>query len=297
MIDRIRTAPSLFNVFRETEFETEENGKMEKDTRPGNFIMIVIILNCMVLFLHSFNRYHGYYLTLEWIDHFCTILFVLELTVNIYERGWVYLKNPWHLFDAFIIFVCVITFIIFILHMNDLIPDLEYLLVARILRVFKFYRLFEGSVNIKSMFKALGKGLKASLYVVSAFLVYNFVVSLISYYIFHEYSPQYYENGLLSFYTTFKAFTGQAFDIADSMIFESPITIFFVKLYFIMVVISGGIIGLSLINTIFINEVTGEHAKETQNEINEVQKDVAVLNEKLTSIEASLKRIETNLIK
>ncbi len=290
MIKRLRTAPSYFNIFRETEFETEDKGKIELDTRPGNFIMFIIILNCIVLFLHSFNRYHGYYLTLEWADHFCTILFVIELSVNIYERGWAYLKNPWHLFDAFIILVCLITFIIFILHMNDLIPDLEYLLVARILRVFKFYRLFEGSVNVKSMFKALGKGLKASLYVVGAFLVYNFVVSLISYYIFHEYSPQYYENGLLSFYTTFKAFTGQAFEIADSMTFESPITIFFVKLYFILVVISGGIIGLSLINTIFINEVTGEHAKETQ-------KEILVLNEKLISMEESLKRIEAKIVK
>ncbi len=295
MISRIRTVPSFLSIFRETEFDTGNKSIPEKDTRPGNFIMFIIMLNCVVLFLHSFNRYHGYYMVLEWIDHFCTILFVIELTVNIYERGWKYLKDPWHLFDAFIILVCMTTFGIFILHLNDLIPDLEYLLVARVLRVFKFYRLFEGSVNIKSMFKALGKGLKASLYVVAAFLVYNFVVSLISYYIFHGFSPEHYDNGFLSFYSTFKAFTGQAFDIADSMTFESPVAIFFVKLYFILVVISGGIIGLSLINTIFINEVTGEHAKETQVEIHEVQKELNVLKEKLIQMEGILTRIDGKL--
>jgi voltage-gated sodium channel len=297
MINRIRTAPAFFSIFRETEFDTDTNGKIEKDTRPGNFIMSVIIVNCMVLFLHSFNRYHGYYMTLEWVDHFCTVLFVIEITVNIYERGWGYLKNAWHLFDAFIVLICLLTFIVFILHLNDLVPDLEYLLVARIFRVFKFYRLFEGSFNIKSMFKALGKGLKASLYIVAAFLIYNFVVSLISYYIFHGFSPEHYDNGLLAFYSTFKAFTGQAFEIADSMVFESPVAIFFVKLYFILVVITGGIIGLSLINTIFINEVTGEHAKETQGEIFEVQDEIKGLKEKLNNIESTLKRIEEKIIK
>jgi voltage-gated sodium channel len=295
MINRIRTAPGIFALFREKEFESGDSTKPEKDTRPGNFIMMVIVINCLVLFLHSFNRYHGYYFLLEWVDHLCTILFVIELSVNIYERGWRYLKDPWHLFDAFIIMVCLITFVIFIMHLNDLIPDLEYLLVARVLRVLKFYRLFEGSVNIRSMFKALGKGLKASFYVVAAFLVYNFVVSLISYYIFHGFSPQHYDNGFLSFYSTFKAFTGQAFEIADSMTFEDPLTVFFVKFYFIMVVISGGIIGLSLINTIFINEVTGEHAKETQSEISEVQQEISHLKQKLTAMEETLSRIEKKL--
>jgi voltage-gated sodium channel len=295
MINRIRTVPSFLSIFRETEFESGDLTKPEKDTRPGNFIMLIIVLNCVVLFLHSFNRYHGYYMLLEWVDHFCTILFVVELIVNIYERGWAYLKDPWHLFDAFIIMVCVITFVIFILHLNDLIPDLEYLLVARVLRVLKFYRLFEGSVNIRSMFKALGKGLRASFYVVGAFLVYNFVVSLISYYIFHGFSPEHYDNGFLSFYSTFKAFTGQAFEIADSMSFQNPIAIFFVKFYFILVVISGGIIGLSLINTIFINEVTGEHAKETQSEISEVQVEIKQLKEKLSTMEETLNRIERKI--
>lgn len=276
MIARKREVKGFMRLFQEVEFAAPaKKGGVTIDTRPGNFIMAVIMLNCLVLFLHSFNRYHNQFLALEWIDHICTLLFVVELVVNLYERGWDYLRNPWHLFDAFIVCVCMVTLVIFILHLNNLIPDLEYLLVARILRVFKFYRLFEGSVNIRGMFVALGKGIRASLYVVVAFLIYNFVVSLISFYIFHNIAPEYFENGFLSFYSTFKAFTGGAFEIADSIKSESAVIIFLVKFYFIMVVISGGIIGLSLINTIFINEVTREHSEETHEELLFVQKELA----------------------
>lgn len=284
MIIRKREVPGFMRVFQEVEFATAHKGSTTIDTRPGSFIMSVIILNCIALFLHSFNKYHNQFLTLEWVDHICTLLFVVELMVNVYERGWGYLRNPWHLFDAFIVFVSVITLVVFVLHLNDLIPDLEYLLVARILRVFKFYRLFEGSVNMREMFIALGKGMKASLYVVVAFLIYNFVVSLISFYLFHNIAPTYYENGFLSFYSTFKAFTGGAFEIADSITSESPVNLFLIKFYFIMVVISGGIIGLSLINTIFINEVTREQSDETHAELHTVHKELAEIKAMLKEI-------------
>jgi voltage-gated sodium channel len=224
---------------------------------------------------------------MEWIDHVCTLIFLIELFVNVYERGWGYLKNPWHLFDAFIVGVSVITLIIFMLQQNNLIPDLEYLLVARILRVFKFYRLFEGSVNIREMFVALGKGMRASIYVVLAFLVYNFVVSLISYYIFHNIAPQHFENGFLSFYSTFKAFTGQAFEIAESIKSESLVVSMLVRFYFIAVVISGGIIGLSLINTIFINEVTREQSDETHAELKALRQELTEIKQLLQDIKKS----------
>ncbi|MCU0430125.1 MAG: ion transporter [Cytophagaceae bacterium] len=283
MITRIREVTGFWRIFREVEFTSslQWKGKEEVDTRPGNFIMSVIILNCVVLFLHSFSRYHSSFLLMEWIDHICTIIFTVELIINLYERGFRYLRNPWHLFDAFIVLVSLVTFLIFIMQQNQLIPDMEYLLVARILRVFKFYRLFEGSVNIREMFVALGKGMKASFYVVMAFLVYNFVVSLISYYIFHNIAPQHFENGFLSFYSTFKAFTGEVFEMAESIKTDNMATMLLIRFYFISVVISGGIIGLSLINTIFINEVTKEERDENHKELKELKNEIQELKNML----------------
>jgi voltage-gated sodium channel len=148
--------------------------------------------------------------------------------------------------------------------------------VLRVARILKFYRLIEFIPNLKETLKALKRALRASLFLILAFFVFNFVVSLFTYHIFKDIAPQYFGNGFISFYSIVKTVTGEGFNVADEVAgSDTGMLNIVIRFYFVAIILSGGIIGLSLVNTVFINEVTREANDEMEERLKHVQQELS----------------------
>ena len=91
--------------------------------------------------------------------------------------------------------------------------------------------------------------MKASVIVLLGFVIYIFIIGIFSFFLFGESAPAFFSNPLTSLYATFKIFTVEGWNEIPETITQdySPVASFFTYLYFIFVLLSGGIFGLSLV--------------------------------------------------
>jgi voltage-gated sodium channel len=251
-------------------FEVEEE-------KQSPVVMYLILINAFILFLHSFPNLDTYHPLFETVDHIITIFFIVEVVYKIRVLGWSrYFSKSWHKFDFLIVLFSAPSILLMFPHVSEIIPNLNFLLVLRVARILKFYRLIEFIPNLKDTLKALNRALRASLFLILAFFVFNFIVSLFTYHIFKDIAPELFGDGFISFYTIVKTVTGEGFNVADEVASHNRGMLnVFIRFYFVAIILSGGIIGLSLVNTVFINEVTREANDEMEERLKQVQQELA----------------------
>lgn len=96
---------------------------------------------------------------------------------------------------------------------------------------------------------------------------------------FNEISPDYFGDPVTSFYSTFKVFTVEGwYEIPDKMTVDLPgMQRFFIKLYFIIILILGGIFGLSIVNSIFVDSMVSDNNDVLEEKIDELNKKIETL--------------------
>lgn len=250
------------------------------------FILVLILINAGILFI-------GGYLTLEihkriflFADNLLTTLFILELIIKLREFGIKnYFNSNWNKLDFILIVISVPALISFILSVD--IINVSFLLVFRILRVFKAFRFFKFIPNIGELVSGVQRALKASVFVLLGFIIYIFIIGILSFYLFQNSNSKYFSNPTISLYSTFKIFTVEGWYEIPEVISESysSTTSFFTYLYFIFVVITGGIIGLSLVNSIFVDSMVSDNNDDIEMKIDNLDTKVSQILKKLNNHE------------
>lgn len=244
-------------------------------------ILWVILLNAAVIFAQGFNPERPLFEWLELFDNLFTLLFMIEAIVKI--RVWgraTYFASSWNIFDFVLVLFAMPSFVAWVFNLN--MASLEFLLVFRIMRVFKFFRFIRFIPNIDHIVSGLGRAVRASVLIILAFFVFNFTISLISCFLFRDSAPEYFRDPLLSFYSIFKVFTIEGwYEIPDSITeASSPVATFFTRLYFIVVLFFGGIFGLSLVNSIFVDTMVSDNNDALEEKILELQRKIDALLER-----------------
>jgi voltage-gated sodium channel len=216
-------------------------------------VLVVIALNSIVLFLLAFEELSDV-LALEALDYAFTTFFVIEFACKVRLlslRG--YFAQGWNRFDFVIVLVSLPSYAIFFFEL----PDLSFLLMLRAARAMKFFRFIRFVPNMPQLVDGAKRAVKASAVVVLAFFIFNFIFALISYHFFSPYSPDHFGNPILAFYSTFKVFTVEGwYEVPDEIAEAAPAGFAaFTRVYFMVVVIGGGLLGLSLVNAIFVDEM------------------------------------------
>ncbi len=239
------------------------------------FILLLILINAVTIFASGFEMSLNNRFTLSIADNLITGLFITELIVKFKEFGVKgYFDSNWNKFDFVLIALSLPALIAFV--GNFEITNLSFLLVFRVMRVFKSFRFLKFIPGIEHLVKGINRALKASVFVFIGFIIYIFIISILSFYLFKGVSPEYFGNPLNSLYTTFKIFTVEGwYEIPDSITQNlSSTTSFFTYLYFIFVVISGGIFGLSLVNSIFVDAMVSDNNDELETKIDSLEKKI-----------------------
>jgi voltage-gated sodium channel len=245
---------------------------VKKLVQNEKFILTLILVNVGILYIHTFDVLNPYFLLLEIIDISFTLFFCLEIflkirSINGANKLSKYLRSNWNKIDFFSVLFSLPS--IAAIFFNQL--EVFTLFVAlRSLRIFKLLRIIEFIPNGKTITGQMFKAFKSVSFIIFAFTVYSTIVSLISVSLFKHYSPTYFNNAFDSFFTVFKVFSGDGFSdvVADIELNSGKGDgfIYFTKFYFVLIVFTGSILGLSLINSIFIDQMARTNDKKDSEE-------------------------------
>lgn len=250
------------------------------------FILWLILINSAVLFLSGYAPTAEYRFLLSVADNTITTLFILELIFKFREYGVEgYFRSNWNWFDFILIIISVPALVAFLFNLSNL--DFSFLLVFRIMRVFKAFRFFKFIPDVGKLVAGVQRAIKASVFVFLGFFIYIFIIGILSFYIFHSSGSEYFSDPMMGLYSTFKIFTVEGwFEIPEQLTANySKIGSFFTYIYFIFVVLTGGIFGLSLVNSIFVDTMVSDNNDELEKKIDVLHTKINDILTKLNSDE------------
>ena len=273
------------------------NLKITKPIINDRFLLILILTNTLVIFLHSFDGLKQYFYFLDILDVIFTIIFIWEISIHIVQSSGVnvaekfknFHNDKWNKIDFYSVLLAIPS--IGVLFVDDL-EIFAGFTVLRSLRIFKILRAIEFIPEGKEISSKLLKALKGVFFIIVAFIIYSTIVSLISVTLFKSSGPSFFSNAFDSFFTIFKIFSGDGFsDVVAEIVSNSSLEFgYFTKLYFVMIVFTGSIFGLSLINSVFIDQMSNFDKKgeskinSLENKLDEVLKNQELLLKELNEI-------------
>jgi voltage-gated sodium channel len=244
-------------------------------------ILMLIIINAITIVIQGFNNIPTEWLRISFvIDSFISVMFIIEMFVKLKHFGRKeYFKFGWNRLDFFLVVVSTPSLILLFVHTSLL--DVGFLYTLRLLRVFKFFRFLKFIPNIDHLINGVKRAIRASVLIFFSFFIFNLVVALFANYIFKEKAPEFFGNPVLSFYSIFKIFTIEGwYEIPEAIAEGSSETVaFFVKLFFISVLLSGGVIGLSLVNSIFVDAMVSDNTSNLEAQVANMDKKIDELKE------------------
>lgn len=238
--------------------------------------MGLITLNAVVIFLLSFpalaqNRW------LLWLDQMFLALFVVEAIWKLRLYGpKQYFRSGWNTFD-FVIVCISLPSLLMVLKPSH---DLSFLITLRLLRFFRMLRVLRFVPDIQIIITGLIRALRASLMVLLVMMLGNFLLSIFSAHLFAELDPEHFGNPLRAFFSMFQVMTLEGWvEVTDAVADNTSglAAPYLVRFFFLVLVLAGGIFGLSLANAIFVDEMTLDNNRVLEDKIDELQQQLTEL--------------------
>ncbi len=239
-------------------------------------MLATIVLNAIVLFLLSFPVMHHNVL-LRIIDDLFILFFLIEALVKIYEYSWKgYIRSNWNKFDLFIVLVSLPSLAITFFGASS---GLSFILLFRLLRLVRLIQFMKFVPNLKHLMLGLVRAFKASIFVLIALMGYNFMLSIFTCQLYGGIAPDYFGDPLRASYTIFQLFTVEGWnEIPQNIIDNAPKNqavnywqAGLLRFYFVFLVLTGGIFGMSLANAVFVDEMTMDNNAIVEDKINQLE--------------------------
>jgi voltage-gated sodium channel len=286
------------------------------------FILVLISINALLIFGQGFPD-SGIKDILSLIDDGISILFLCEMVIKISHYGLrEYLKSGWNKFDLLLVTISLPSILLHFLPEGTDMINLSMLLVLRVFRVFKFFRFIKFFPKVEQIFLSARQAVAASGMVLAGFFVFIFIMSLLCCYLFRDIAPTTFGNPLTAYYSTFQVFTVEgwnaipaevekesamlnqqamlvvdslktisaptadvqkALEYANSLAIGSG-TVFFMRMLFVTLFIIGGVFGLSIVNSIFVEAMVSNSNDEMEDDLDKLRIEFHHLNEKIDTL-------------
>ena len=194
--------------------------------------------------------------------------------------------SHWNQFDFIITLIALPSLLNIFLEISiqtELLLSLRALRVFRALRIAKAARIMRYIPDIEKLIQGLKAALKSCLVVVVGFIVLLLITSILSSTLFGEFAPEYFSNPGQSLYSTFRLFTVEGwFEIPDAIAANSSAGMgIFAKIYFSLFLFGGGIIGVSLINSFFVDAMAEDNNEDVLIKLEEMEKMMKEMQEQV----------------
>ncbi len=243
--------------------------KTLRDLLCNEHIMLwAIVLNTIVMFVGGFWSESSFF---ELSDVFFTLLFVCEAAAKISTYGWKnYWSSGWNRFDFVVLIVALPSIASPFLDQS---MATSTILALRSLRLFKSFRMLRFIPNIHKLLEGVLLAVKASPLVFMSFAVFLIIFSILSSTIFGNIVPEYFGNPAVSLYSIFRLFTIEGwYEFPDAIAANGGQYMgVFARCYFSVLMFLGGMIGMSFMNSIFVDAMAEDNNNEVLKKLNQVE--------------------------
>jgi voltage-gated sodium channel len=249
-------------------------------------VFLAILFNAAVIFILSFPKYQGNH-TIMAIDHLFVLFFLAEAVVKIKALSpKAYFADPWHRFDFLLVVVSIPSLLADYLPL----PDTSLVLVLRLLRMLRMVRLLRFIPNIGHLVQGVTRAARASVFVLVLLVFLNFMLGIFTCHLYGSTLPNRFGDPLISCYTIFQLFTVEGWNEVTDELAANTASVWAAgaaRFYFVLVVLIGGIFGMSLANAIFVDEMTMDNTDELEAKIDALQRKIDHLSSSLDKLQES----------
>lgn len=231
-------------------------------------MLVVVLLNVLVIFLQGCGLENP---VMSALDILCTILFVIEMGVKHHEYGLRgYWSQGWNVLDGVVTIITLPALMIYF--MSDF-WDLKILIAFRAMRVFKFFRAARHFPNLPEIWKGFKLALRQSAGFLLGYFIIIVVIAMFNSALFSKSAPEYFATPLDAIYSVFQLFTVEGwYEIPNAVVGGmSPVWVHIIRTYFCLLLIGGGIIGMSLINSIFVDALAADNNDEVKAQLADME--------------------------
>lgn len=251
--------------------------KFKKIFLNESVILSIIVINTIIIFLteSGINNHLLFH-----IDILITIFFVIEMILKIREFGFkTFWNNGWDRFDFIIILLSIPS--ITTLFIDSPLSNLSVILALRLLRIFRIFRVFKFFPNFSQITRGFVRALKQSRAILIAFIIIIIISGLINCCLYKNVAPEFFSTPLQSIYTVFRIFTIEGwYEIPDTIAAAtSPFIGMISRIYFCLLLCGGGIVGLSFINSIFVDAMAEDNNDDIKKQLDRIEKKLEELEE------------------
>jgi len=110
------------------------------------------------------------------------------------------------------------------------------------------------------------------------------MLALFTCHFYGEIAPEYFGNPAISSYTIFQLFTVEGWNEIPNEVLDgsnNPIFSGVTRFYFVLIVLVGGIFGMSLANAVFVDEMTMDNNQELEKKIDNLENKIDELKKLL----------------
>ena len=222
-------------------------------------VMSIIGVNALVLFVDGFpsvSEATGG--LLGWVDYACLLYFIVEAFIKINKATFSgYWEQGWNKLDFII--VAISSPLLLEPFVGGSVEFFSIVMVGRFLR---FLRIMRFVPNGPKIWAGVVRALKASMAVFLTLFVLNLIFALGANILFGAISAEHFGDPLRSAYSLFKVFTVEGwYEIPDDLKLAgaADAEVMLLRAYFMAAVLIGGILGLSLANAVFVDEMTADN--------------------------------------
>ena len=248
-------------------------------------VLTIIALNVFAVFISAFPSLpKSIRISFEWIDYVCMIYFVIEAISKIlilrFRNYW---RSSWNKFDLIIVLMG----IPLLMHppfLGDPLGAFAFAPLLRMGRFLRFIRVMRFMPNAAHIWTGIVRALKASVGVFMVLLGLNLILAMGANLLYGSTLPQYFGDPIIAAYTLFKVFTIEGWYEIPDLLAESgaPISqVWGMRIYFMVTVLVGGILGLSLANAVFVDEMTTDNNDELEVMVTELRAELQSFRQEL----------------
>jgi voltage-gated sodium channel len=225
-----------------------------------NFIATLIVINGIILGLATSKQVvQEYSSILTFLDNTIIAIFTIEIILRIYVHRLSFFKDPWSLFDFFVVAI-------------SLVPANEGLSILRVLRVLRLFRLLTVIPQMRTIIAALLGVIPGIASVSMVLMLFFYVFAIMATNLYGDSFPQWFGTLGESMYTLFQVMTLESWSmgIVRPIMELYPYAWIFFVIYILIVtfVMVNLFIGL-IVDAIFT--IKGEQKEEKSKELQEIE--------------------------
>lgn len=243
-------------------------------------VLMVVIINAVSLWMHEFHDDHPFWF---WLDYACIIFFLIESSIKLHgyrkNGSW---ESRWDPIDLAIVLISLPQLFAPFFKIGEY----SAVLILRLGRLFRLFRLMRFIPDSQHLLLGVTRALKASVGIFLALCLLNIILGLTAAFLFGQQAPEYFGTPQLAFYSMFKVFTIEGwYELPEHLLtlsaYQSDGWQLLIRAFFSATVLMGGMLGFSLANAIFVDEMVMDNNQELEQRVADLTAEVRGLREAL----------------